>query len=68
MLSLLLFSSLHVLFFNYSLFYFNHFISFYFFHPRILEVGKCVPCVQVATPLLLKSDCVRLQKVPAKRL
>ena len=43
-------------FLNYSPFYFSYFISFYFFYPRILEVGKCVPCVQVATPLHAKKS------------
>ena len=34
---------------------FFYFISFYSFYARLFQVRTCVPCVQVATPLLTTS-------------
>ena len=40
----------YTFFFNHTLFL--NFISFYCFYPRLFQVRTCVPCVQVATPLI----------------
>ena len=43
----------YTFFFNYTLFFILY--SFYSFYARLFQVHTCVPCVQVATPLLTTS-------------